>query len=74
VTSKRPRTSWRQSPPDLATRVSFVKAPPTPQQARAWRRQWQLLLQDDPATLALDEPPLDVADESGSRKHVDDQA
>jgi hypothetical protein len=74
VTSKHPRTSSRQSSPDLGTRVSFIKAPPTPQQRLAWQRLWNLLLSNDPTTPAPGEPPLNVADESASRKHVDDQA
>jgi hypothetical protein len=58
--------------PDV--RVQWVRAEPSPQQARAWRRLWQLLLQGDPAAPAPDRPPPDVADESGSRKHGDGQA
>jgi hypothetical protein len=74
VTSKRPRTSSRQSSPDLGTRISIIKAPPTPLQRLAWQRLWNLLLSNDPDTPAPDELPPDVALESSSMEHVDDQA
>src|SRR5919109_2880035 len=74
VSSKRPSTSSRQRPPDLGTRVSILKAPPTPLQRLAWQRLWPLLLQGDPATPAPDEPLPDVADARGARTHADDQA
>jgi hypothetical protein len=70
----RPR---RQPTPDVQepeVRVQWVRAEPTPLQARAWRRLWELLLQGDPAALAPDEPPSIVADETGTRKHADDRA
>ena len=54
--------------------VQWVRAEPSPLQRLAWQRLWQLLLHGEPAMPAPDEPPLDVADESGSRRHVDDQA
>ena len=54
--------------------VEWVRAEPTPLQALAWRRLWQLLLPGDPATPVPDEPPSIMADETGTRKHADDRA
>jgi hypothetical protein len=72
VTSKRSRTSSRQSPPDLGTRVSIVKAPPIPLQRLAWQRLWNLLLRNDPTTPAPDELPPDVPNAGGTRAHAHD--
>jgi hypothetical protein len=58
----------------LGTRISIIKAPPTPLQRLAWQRLWNLLLSNDPDTPAPDELPPDVALESSSMEHVDDQA
>jgi hypothetical protein len=58
--------------PDV--RVKWVRAEPSPLQRLAWQRLWRLLLQGEPAIPEQDEPPLDVADERGGRKHGDGQA
>jgi hypothetical protein len=64
-------TSAAQEP---EVRVEWVRAKPTPLQARKWELLWQLLLQGDPAVPVPDEPPLNGADEHGSRRHGDGQA
>jgi hypothetical protein len=59
---RRPPTPDVQEPD---VRLQWVWAEPSPQQARAWRCLWQLLLQGGPAAPAPDEPPPDVADAGG---------
>jgi hypothetical protein len=59
---RRPPTSGVQEPD---VRVEWVRAEPSPQQARAWRRLWQLLLQGNPAASGTHEPPPDLADAGG---------
>jgi hypothetical protein len=58
--------------PDV--RVQWVRAEPSPLQALAWKRLWQLLLQGGPAATMPDEPRPDVADAGGARAYADDQA
>lgn len=70
----RPRSRPTPGVQEPNVTVQWVRAEPTPLQRLAWRRLWQLLLQGDSTTPAPGEPPPDVADESSSREHVDDQA
>jgi hypothetical protein len=57
----RPTTGVQE--PDV--HVEWTRAKPSPQQALAWRRLWQLLLQGNPAASGTHEPPPDLAAAGG---------
>jgi hypothetical protein len=70
----RPRGRLTPGVQEPEVRVEWVRAEPSPLQALAWKRLWQLLLQGGPATTVPNEPPPDVADAGGARAYADDQA
>jgi len=70
----RPRGRPTPGAQELDVHVEWVRAEPSPLQALAWKRLWQLLLQGGPAATVPDELPPDVADAGGARAYADDQA